>query len=138
MKPKMKIEFAPDSKINNLAHKIVQQVYDIEGSFLTNYSSMYDFEESLEEFPGHKLVRFTSIPLKDRGLYEKPSLGRLDRYWVWYPPLTPAEENDIQEAYRRTIIKKLERVYDISFKDYPNNELYIWEVAQFLISKLTK
>src|ERR1700741_1633789 len=104
MKAKMKIKFASDNKINNLAHKIVQQVYGIEGAFLTNFSSMYDFEDSLDELPGHQLTRFTNIPLKDQKLYKKPTFGKPDRYWVWYPPLTPEEEKDIQEAYRRTII----------------------------------
>src|SRR3989344_2127601 len=138
-----KIKFASDNKVNALSYKVIKDLYGIEGAFLTNLSSLYDFEETLDEIPGHKLTRFTEIPETDRKLYDdkclaesynkrEPDLVKLDRLWVWYPPLTKEVEKKLSEAYRRTIIKKLEKTYGISFKTYPNDHLYIWEVAKFI------
>ena len=83
------------------------------------------------------MTRFIEIPIKDRKYYKKPSFGKLDRFWVWYPPLTKEGEKDLSEAYRRTILKRLEKIYGISFKDYPNDDFYIWEVAKFILKKLS-
>ena len=133
----MKIVFTPDNKIDNSSYKLIEKIYGIDGALLTNLSSLYDFEESLDEIPGHKMIRFTEIPLKERGGYKKePDFVKLDRFWVWYPLLTKTEEKDLTEAYKRTIIKKLENIYNISFKNYPNDKLYIWEVAKFILKKL--
>lgn len=116
----MKIRFAPNNKIDNSSHKLIAQIYGIKGAFLTDESSLYDSEESLDEIPGHKLTRFTDIPLTDRKSYKKePDCVKLDRFWVWYPQLSETENQELNEAYKRVLTAKLEGIYGISFKDYP-------------------
>ncbi len=135
---KIKIKFASENKIHSSSYKLIEQVYDIRGTLLTNYSSLYDFEDLLDTIPGHKMISFSKIPLRERKRYKnEPDFVQLDRFWVWYPPLTKEEEKDLAEAYRRTIIKKLEKIYNISFKNYPNDKLYVWEVAKFILKKLS-
>lgn len=132
----MKIKFAPGDKIDRVAHRLIKDVYGIEGAFLTNLSSLYDFEDLLDEIPGYKRIKFTDVPKAERKLYKKEDLSKPERLLVWYPPLSKKDEHELWEAYRRSIIKRLESFYGISFKEYPNDELYVWEVVKFIREKL--
>lgn len=133
---KMKIQFAPDNKIDDFSYKLIEEVYGIEGALLTNLSSLYDFEEPLDEIPGHKLIRFIDLPKKNQGRYKnKPNFVKPERFFVWFPQLTKEEEKEVIEAYRRNIINRLQNLYGISFEDYPNDKFFIWQVAEFIKKK---
>ena len=134
----MKIKFAPNDKLNRVAHRLIKDIYGIEGILLTNLSSLYDFEDILDEIPGHKLIKFTHVPEKEKKLYKNEDLTKPDRLLVWYPPLTKEDKQVFWEAHRRVIMQRLEKYDGISFKDYPNDDLYVWEVVKFIIKKLTK
>lgn len=131
----MKIKLAPNNKIDRLSYKLIENVYGIEGTLLTNLSSLYDFEEPLDEILGHRLVKFTDVPKAEKKLYEKDRISKPENLLVWYPPLSKIDEYELQEAYRRSIIKRLESFYGISFRNYPNDKLYVWEVAKFIKEK---
>ncbi len=132
----MKIVFVPDNKINYSSYKIIEEFYGIQGALLTNLSSLYDFEELLDEIPGHKRIYFTNVPKEERKLYKKRAgLSKPERLLVWYPPLSKKDEQELWEAYRRSIVKRLESFYGISFRNYPNDEFYVWQVARFIARK---
>ena len=139
MKKPFKIEFAPSNKIDSFTHELIKDLFNIEGAYLSDESALEDFLDE-DDIPGHKLIRFKDIPKEDRDLYEdeNPPFG-MDKYWIWYPPLTNAEIKRILAEDRAKLIKKVEEVYGISMIDYPKEDLlYIWQVAEFVKRKLTQ
>ena len=137
MKKSYKVKFASDNKIDSFAHKMVEELFDLEWAFLTNESTLEDFL-SEDDIPGHKLILFKDIPKGDKDLYEdeKSPFGT-DKYWVWYPPLTNTEIKKMRVEERNMLLKKIEKVFGISMANYPKEEaLYIWKVAEFVKKKL--
>lgn len=131
-----KIIFPEDNKIDEIAHSVVKELYGIEGAFLTNESSLEDFEEI--KYPGHKLFSLNKIPEKEQNHYEKefkkhPFQMDKDRYFVWYPPVSAEEEVTNDKLLREKIARKLKKKLGISLTDYPENEpVYIWIIAKMI------
>lgn len=54
-----------------------------------------------------------------------------------YSPFSKSELKIVNEASRRIHLKRIEKIYGISLKEYPDNEpLYIWKVARYIAKNL--
>ncbi len=136
-----RLKAAPDDKIDNFSYEIVRTLYPEtgDGALLTNKSTLEDFEEQ-SDIPGHELRRLSNVPKAERKYYlndfktVKHFLGfTAERYMVWYPPVTKTEWEQIERETRHSLIGRLEKIYCISFTDYPTEEeLYVWKVAEYI------
>lgn len=132
--------FVASDKIDEFAHELIERVFGISGAWMSNGSTLDDFE-LLDSIPGHDLVRLFEIPKADRHLYKKEFsesiINNPKKYWVWYPPVSTKEWSKIEAIARDCFLGKVENAYKISMEDYPRGKpLYIWKVAEFVRKKL--
>lgn len=135
---KKKIVFVSSDKIDDFAHELIEKVFKIRGAWMSNESMLDDFD-SPDSIPGHISIKLSEIPVIDRHMYKKEFAEKFDpkKYWVWYPPVSNKEWNEINKITRRIYLDKVERKYNISMENYPKGEpLFVWKVAEFVKKKL--
>lgn len=121
--------YAPDDKIDTRSFEIITRVFGLPSEeiiFISNdtlLDEVEDFSKSLEdelENPpkGHRLTRVTEIPLDDTALYDGDLQDQ--RRYVWYPPFSDAETRRMSVRDRIRAVRKVERTYGISMKQFKN------------------
>lgn len=136
MSDEFELRYMPDDHIDELCHELIKRVFDVEGCLLTDESSLYDFDgyHGDDDYPGHTLIPLTEVPVEDRALYNMPAIAarNLDRYYVYYPPTTEAEEAAARQKARARLLNQVAAVFGPGVFDYPNDDLRIWKVVAFL------
>ena len=126
---------------NEFAYTVVEILFNVKPIFLSDLSLLSDFER-LEEIPGHKYTKLIDIAKKDIEKYypfhkDKPQ-DQLESINVRYPPISDEKWKILDEQCRLKHLKLIELKFNISMKDYPEEELYVWKVAHFIHYKLSK
>ena len=135
---KKKIVFVESDRIDEFAHKLIERVFGISGAWMSNESTLDDFE-SLDSIPGHILMPLSEVPRAEWHNYEKDfdDLLKPEKYHVWYPPISKKEWREVERLTRKFLLGKVENKFKISMEDYPKDKpLYVWRVTEFVKRKL--
>ena|SRR3989344_6956299 len=128
-----KFEIPDDSNIDTFCEILIEKLFNIEGALLTNESTLHNFIW-VDDIPGHRLMRVTDIPLDDRKIYleKMPNLTSIEKTYDWYPPVSDQEWEEITKKEQEDIFQKIESIFGVSMKDYEDEELYVWKVADYI------
>jgi hypothetical protein len=134
------IKFPSIYYIDDFAYFMIDFLFDIEPVFLSDLSELSDFE-IFNEIPGHERINFLDIPEEDRLKYYPDYLDwpqdQLEITEVRYPPITDDDWVKINAQRRIKHLKLIESKFEISMKDYPDDEkLLVWKVAHYVQYKL--
>ena len=130
----IKIEFAPEDKIDDFSYDLINATFGIKSALITNESTLEDFAISSkrgQQLPamGEASVNSVKRESEDHGL----------RPWESISFLTKNKRVSKKERLkmRRSAIAKIENKFKVLLENYPHNEpLYVWKVAKLVKSKL--
>jgi len=123
------------------AYKLVEILFDIKPILLSNLSLLSDFE-ILGEIPGHEYTNLIDIPKEDIEKFyphfkDEPQ-DQLKEIRVRNPPISDEKWAILDEQMRMKHLKLVESKFNISMKNYPEEELYVWKVAHYIMYKQKK